>query len=102
MEDQDRRNGPTPVGKPENDGGASEGEPPRLPMPVAPDLDDPSGAEGGRRPTPVRMAMGDEEGEEDDGREDLRVIHDEESGLDWIVTVSGRSASGILPLRTTV
>jgi len=60
---------------------------------------DPSSEED-RRPTPVRMAMegGDDE---DDGRSDAsRTVRDDESGADWVVTVSGRSASGILPLRT--
>jgi hypothetical protein len=38
--------------------------------------------------------------EEDADRQNKpRVVHDGEAGLDWIVTVSGRSASGILPLR---
>ena len=53
-----------------------------------------------RRPTPVRAVMeGGDEDEKDDA-EKVRVIHDEETGFDWIVTVSGWSASGVLPLRS--
>ena len=81
MQDQDERIGPASVGE----------------------LDDENpSTEGGRRPTPVRMVM---EGgaEEAKGRPDeKRVIHDEGSGLDWVVTVSGRSVSGILPIRTVL
>ncbi|NNM05803.1 MAG: hypothetical protein HKO65_12005 [Gemmatimonadetes bacterium] len=29
-----------------------------------------------------------------------RILHDEETGSHWVVSVAGRSASGILPLRT--
>jgi hypothetical protein len=29
-----------------------------------------------------------------------REIHDPVAGVDWVATVAGRSASGILPLRT--
>ena len=32
--------------------------------------------------------------------ETTRVLHDAESGLDWTVTLTGWSASGVLPLRT--
>ena len=56
--------------------------------------------EGARRPTPVRAVMegGDEDERDDPGK--ARVIHDEKTGFDWIVTVSGWSASGVLPLRS--
>jgi hypothetical protein len=60
---------------------------------------EPSGAENGRRPTPVRTVM-EGLGEEEEPQDRRRTVHDRESGSDWIVTVSGRSASGILPLRT--
>jgi hypothetical protein len=69
--------------------------------PVPPSHDAPISTEDdGRRPTPVRMAM---EGVEDAVEEDKgqpRIIEDPDSGVRWIVTVGGRSASGILPLRT--
>jgi len=80
MQDQNDGDRPDPIESPD-------------PEPVAPEEDEP------KRPTPVRMAMEGEE-EEKEGPEKVRIIHDETSGLDWMVTVSGRSASGILPLRT--
>ena len=62
-------------------------------------------AEGGEkvvdppRPTPVRQAM--EAGESDESAEKPpRVIEVPESGEKWIVAVTGRSGSGILPLRS--
>ncbi len=56
--------------------------------------------EEARRPTPVRMVMeGGEEKERGPG-DRIRVFHDEETGLDWSVTLTGQSASGILPRRT--
>lgn len=56
--------------------------------------------EEGRRPTPVRTVMeSGDEGEKDEP-EIIRVIRDEETGSDWIVSVSGWSAGGILPLRS--
>lgn len=61
----------------------------------------PGGAEDdSRRPTPVRMAMdgGEASDLEDEGVP--RVIEDLAEGARWIVTVVGRSVSGILPLRT--
>jgi hypothetical protein len=69
------------------------------PEPVGPGHSEPSEAENGRRPTPVRAVMeglGEEEGLE----ERRRTFRDQESDTEWIVTVSGRSASGVLPLRT--
>lgn len=53
-----------------------------------------------RRPTPVRLAM--EGGEEPGGDRDpiQRVVRDPSSGQSWVVSVTGRSASGVLPLRT--
>ena len=60
----------------------------------------PSSVDDDRRPTPVRLAM---EGNEDEDGEDIgrpRLIEDPDSGVKWIVTVVGRLASGILPLRT--
>jgi hypothetical protein len=56
--------------------------------------------DGGRRPTPVRAAMDGGENEQSGGRAETRVIREEEKGRDWVVTVSGRTASGVLPLRT--
>lgn len=59
-----------------------------------------AGEDDSRRPTPVRMAMdgGEEADLEDEGVP--RIIADLEDGTRWIVTVVGRSASGILPRRT--
>lgn len=57
-------------------------------------------AEEGRRPTPVRMAMEGGEEEKPEGEENLRMIREEETGVEWVVSVSGHSASGVLPLRT--
>jgi hypothetical protein len=53
-----------------------------------------------RRPTPVRAVM--EGGSEAEPASDrlTRAFSDEETGSDWIVTLTGWSASGILPLRT--
>lgn len=51
-----------------------------------------------RRPTPVRMAMEGSEGEEEKGPE-LRTFLEPDDGREWVVQVSGRSSSGILPLR---
>ena len=62
------------------------------------DMDSPP--EDDRRPTPVRMAMEGGEDEEPGRLETDRTVHDEGTGLDWVVTVTGRSASGVLPLRT--
>jgi hypothetical protein len=53
-----------------------------------------------RRPTPVRAVM---EGGSDSvsAPDDLtRTFHDDETGTDWSVNLTGWSASGILPLRT--
>lgn len=64
------------------------------------------GAEGGeeedgdRRPTPVRMGIETGEDEVDPDEENSRRFHQPESETDWIVRVSGRSASGVIPLRT--
>jgi hypothetical protein len=58
------------------------------------------GNEKDRRPTPVRMVMEGGDEEEKDGREQPRLIRDEVNEVDWIVTVTGRSVSGVLPLRT--
>lgn len=56
-----------------------------------------------RRPTPVRMAMEggeDTEALEDEDQDRPRTIEDPETSTRWIVTVDGRSAGGVLPLRT--
>jgi len=59
-----------------------------------------SPAEDDRRPTPVRMAMEGGDDEEKGRSGTHRAVHHEGTGVDWVVAVSGRSASGILPLRT--
>ena len=53
-----------------------------------------------RRPTPVRMVMEGAEAETSNEPLDQRTIPDPEGGEEWVVTVGGRSASGVLPLRT--
>lgn len=55
-----------------------------------------------RRPTPVRVVMEGEgeEGESEREEKPLRGFTDPRSGEDWVVRVSGRSGSGILPLRS--
>lgn len=52
-----------------------------------------------RRPTPVRMAMepGESAGEERGG--EVRAFRDPETGEEWIARISGRSMSGVVPLR---
>ena len=102
----EKGDGPLPIparpeasgqGSGENDPEAGSGE--GQPIPETPGSGIPE--DNGRRPTPVRLAM--ESGEDEAEVEDLgrpRVIEDPASGERWIVTVGGRSASGILPLRT--
>jgi hypothetical protein len=55
---------------------------------------------GDRRPTPVRMGIEAGEDAEDLDQENTRVVKEVETEIDWIVRVSGRSASGVIPLRT--
>jgi hypothetical protein len=72
----------------------------------SPNPDPPDGSafnpeeEGDRRPTPVRVAMEGSEAEEDQVGIHRRVFEDPETGQEWVVSVGGRSASGILPRRT--
>lgn len=100
MQEQGHKNGPAPTGKAEANNPSTEEGGVAPPRPVDQEPPESSEVEEGRRPTPVRIVM--EGGGEEDGdrREKPRVVHDGETDLDWIVTVSGRSASGILPLRT--
>ena len=52
------------------------------------------------RPTPARVVM---EGSVDDGGgvgDGQRTFRDPSNGLEWLVTVAGRSTSGVLPLRS--
>jgi len=52
-----------------------------------------------RRPTPVRMAM---EGSEPEGGGrgiEVRGFQDPATGQEWIARISGRSMSGVVPLR---
>lgn len=58
------------------------------------------GEDGDRRPTPVRMGIETGEEEADLDEENSRRFHQPETETDWIVRVSGRSASGVIPLRT--
>jgi len=55
----------------------------------------------GRRPTPVRQAMdgGDQDGPGGEERR-TRSFSEGEDGEEWVVTVTGRSGSGVLPLRS--
>ncbi|MFH1763451.1 MAG: hypothetical protein ABIF09_04585 [Gemmatimonadota bacterium] len=100
MPDQDPSDGHPPEGTP----GANERpmEERRLTpsKPVGEEPQELSDVEEGRRPTPVRAAMEGGEDEEKFRKDEPRRVHDGKSGSDWIVRVTGRSASGVLPLRT--
>jgi len=62
-------------------------------------MEDPeNGGPEDRRPTPVRMAMEGSESEEEK-KPELRTFVEQDDGIEWVVQVSGRSSSGILPLR---
>ena len=100
MQEQGHKNGPAPTGKAEANNPSTEEGGVAPPRPVDQEPPEPSDVEEGRRPTPVRMVMEGGGEEDEDRQEKPRVFHDGETDLDWIVTVSGRSASGILPLRT--
>ena len=106
MQDRDER-GQSPAENPEgptqeaqtaaHGSGPEEPKPDDLsPTPEAGEVD----PEENRRPTPVRVVMegGDEENSE--RIDQSRVIQEEEGGPEWVVTVSGRSVGGVLPLRT--
>jgi hypothetical protein len=54
---------------------------------------------GDRRPTPVRVVMEASEQEEEGKSAGVRELKDPRSGEDWVAKVSGRSTSGVLPLR---
>ena len=53
-----------------------------------------------RRPTPVRQAMEAGEPSSKGPMAENRSFHDPEDGQEWIARVSGRTTSGVLPLRT--
>lgn len=53
-----------------------------------------------RRPTPVRMVMESAKDESEPHGTTTRTFWDGGSGREWVVTVVGRSASGVLPLRS--
>jgi hypothetical protein len=94
--------GPIPA-RPEASGQESDGNEVEVRNGAVEMIEDADGSpsvDDDRRPTPVRLAM---EGSEDEDGEDTgmpRLLEDPDSGLNWIVTVAGRSAGGILPLRT--
>ena len=52
-----------------------------------------------RRPMPVRAAMEASQPEGEDQGSSLRQFHDPGTKQDWVAKVSGRSNSGVLPLR---
>lgn len=52
-----------------------------------------------RRPTPVRMAMEVDEPQGEGKGSESRNFLDPRNGTEWIARVSGRSTSGVLPLR---
>ena len=52
-----------------------------------------------RRPVPVRAAMDASEPEEGDEGSLLRQFCDPKTDQEWVVRISGRSTSGVLPLR---
>ena len=52
-----------------------------------------------RRPMPVRAAMEASQPEGEDQGSLIRHFHDPGANQDWVAKVSGRSTSGVLPLR---
>ena len=79
---------------------ASEGPPePMQGSPPTPVPEPRPEVEDAQRPTPVRVVM-EPGGAEEDPESNLRTLEDSETGLEWVVRVSGRSGGGILPLRT--
>lgn len=52
-----------------------------------------------RRPTPVRKAMEGSESEGGGGGSEAREFRDSTTGQEWIARISGRSMSGVAPLR---
>lgn len=52
-----------------------------------------------RRPTPVRKAMEGSEPEGADEGGEVRGFQDPATGQEWVARVSGRSRSGVIPLR---
>jgi len=54
-----------------------------------------------RRPTPVRLVMEAGGKEKEPGEEvEPRRVRDPKTNKEWVVSVTGRSGSGILPLRS--
>jgi hypothetical protein len=100
MQDQDHKNGPRQARRPDADNTPTEEGRSTSPGPVDQESLEPSEVEEGRQPIPVRTVMEGGNDEEKDRQAETRVVHDEEGGSDWVVTVSGRSSSGVLPLRT--
>lgn len=94
MADQSAKKGPGPRGE------APEAVTPGTGSAEAEVDGDGGTEEEGRRPTPVRMVMEGGEGNEDESTGESRIVHDEQESQDWMVKVSGRSGSGILPRRT--
>jgi len=97
-ESQREKRPPLPV---RQNGENQNGENPNVDE-MAPTVGGSPGPEDGedRRPTPVRMVMEGSEEEGDVAEERIRTVRDGVDGLEWVVNVAGRSASGILPLRT--
>jgi len=52
-----------------------------------------------RRPTPVRMAMDAGEARAEETGAPDRSVLDPETGQEWVARISGRSRSGVVPLR---
>ncbi|MFO8175795.1 MAG: hypothetical protein R6T96_16040 [Longimicrobiales bacterium] len=61
--------------------------------------DSQNGGTEDRRPTPVRMAMEGSEDETEEQDSEVRRVEDPAAGEEWVVRISGRAGSGILPLR---
>jgi hypothetical protein len=53
-----------------------------------------------RRPTPVRLVMEAGDPSSKGPMAENRTFLDPEDGQEWVARVSGRSTSGVLPLRT--
>jgi hypothetical protein len=66
----------------------------------APGEVDPGSEDGGRRPTPVRLAMDSQGGGSDGESSTSKTIRDPKDDREWLVAETGRAGSGILPLRS--
>ncbi len=61
---------------------------------------DPAEKDQGRRPTPARVVMEGTTEAKTGSEENWRIFRDPANDRDWVLTVTGRSTSGVLPLRS--